>query len=160
MSVLTIRGNPPRGRAVQAGNGFGQEDAVKRAPVLICLAAMLWPAGCTAANSAVSSNGTVTGRLMLEGGPLGPGGQQPGSRSIPGTVKFTAAQHRLITIRTGSSGRFSAQLPAGRYDVSDRSPRLLQVNGAGISRQTWSRPVSVTITAHHTTRITLTSLVP
>jgi hypothetical protein len=133
---------------------------VKRAPALICLAATLLPAGCTAADSAASSGGTVTGRLMLEGGPLGPGGQQPGPRSIPGTVKFAGGHHRLITIRTGRSGMFSVQLPAGRYYVSDRSPRLLEVNGEGISRQTWSRPVSVTVTPHHTTSITLTSIVP
>jgi hypothetical protein len=133
---------------------------VKRAPALICLAAMLLPAGCTAAHSAVPAGGTVTGRLMLEGGALGPGGHQPGLRSIPGTVKFTGGQHRPITIRTGSSGMFSVQLPAGRYYVSDRSPRLLQVNSAGIGSQTWSRPVSVTVTPHHTTRITLTSIVP
>ena len=51
-------------------------------------------------------------------------------------------------------------LRAGRYQVSDRSPRLLLVGANGIGHQTWSRPVTVTVTAHHITRITLASIVP
>jgi len=136
------------------------EDAVKRAQALSCLAVMLLPAACMAAPGHASAGGTVTGRLMREGGPLGPGGQQPGTHPIPGTVRFTGGHHRVITVRTNSAGMFSVQLPAGRYDVSDRSPRILLVGSDGIGRQAWSSPVSVTVTAHHTTRVTLTSIVP
>jgi hypothetical protein len=132
---------------------------VKRAQALICLAAMLLPAACAAAPGGASADGTVAGRLVREGGPLGPGGQQPGKHPIPGTVRFTDG-HRVITVRTTSAGGFSVRLPPGRYRVSDRSPRILLVGSDGVSRQTWSSPVSVTVTAHHTTHVILTSIVP
>ena len=53
-------------------------------------------------------------------------------------------------VRTNSAGVFSVQLPAGRYQVSDRSPRLLEVSANGTSHQEWSAPVAVIVTAHHT----------
>ena len=133
---------------------------MKHARTLICLAAVLLPAACSAAHSA-SSSGTVVGRLVLEGGPLDlVTGQRPGSRPIPGTVRFADGQHQPVTVRTTSAGVFSVQLPAGRYQVSDRSPRVLTANADGTSIQEWSTPVPVTITAHHTTAITLTIIVP
>jgi hypothetical protein len=133
---------------------------VKRLRALICLAGMLLPAACSVAPGHASAGGTVTGTLVREGGPLGPDGQQPGTHSIPGTVRFTGGHHLVITVRTDDAGMFSVRLPAGRYDVSDRSPRILLVGGDGISRQAWSGPVSVTVTAQHTTRVTLTSIIP
>jgi len=97
---------------------------------------------------------------VLEGGPLGPGGQQPGIRPIAGTVRFTGGDHQPVTVRTSSAGVFSVRLPPGRYLVSDSSPSVQLVSADGTSRQEWSTPVWVTITAHHTTTITLTSIVP
>jgi hypothetical protein len=131
---------------------------MKRAQALTCLAAMLLPAACSTAHA--PPLGTVTGRLVLEGGPLGPAGQQPGTRGIPGTVKFTGGHHQPVTVRTNNAGVFSVQLPAGRYQVTDRSPRLLEISANGSSHQEWSAPVAVTVTAHHATTITLTSIVP
>ena len=133
---------------------------MRRAQALICLAAVLLPAACSAAHDGAPSAGTVTGRLVLEGRPLGPNGQQPGIRPIPGTVRFTGGGHQAVTVRTSSSGAFSEQLPAGRYQVSDRSPRVDLVSADGTSREEWSTPVWVTVTAHHTTTITLTIIVP
>jgi hypothetical protein len=141
---------------------------VKLARAVSCLAALPLLAACaagsgqhTAAGSGRDpARGTVTGRLVREGGPLGPGGQQPGAHPIPGTIRFTAARHRVIMVRTSHAGRFSVQLPAGKYQVADRSPRLLLVAANGIARQTWSRPVTVTVTGHHVTRITLIIAVP
>ena len=124
------------------------------------LATMLPLAACTAAPGQATARGTVIGRMVREGGPLGPGGRQPGTLPIPGTVKITGADHRVVLVRTTSAGRFSVRLPAGRYLVSDRTPRILTVGSDGIGRQTWSRPVPVTVTARHTTRVTLTSIVP
>ena len=79
---------------------------------------------------------------------------------IPGTIRFTNGRHRVIMVRTSRAGRFSVQLPTGKYQVADRSPRLLLVPANGIARQTWSRPVTVTVTGHHVTRITLVIAVP
>src|SRR6516225_6501719 len=62
--------------------------------------------------------GHVTGRLVLEGGPVRPGGRQPGPRAIPGVVTFTIAGHRPVRVRAGRSGIFTVRLPPGRYRVS------------------------------------------
>jgi hypothetical protein len=132
---------------------------MRRAPAVACVAALLLSAGCAAASPA-PPHGTVTGRLVLEGGPLGAGGQQPGTRPIPGTVQFTGGHHQRILVRVNGSGRFTVQLPAGRYWVSDRSPRVLQASPGGAGRPTWSHPVLVTVTPHHTTKITLATIVP
>ena len=135
---------------------------MKRRQAILCLAAMLLPAACAAGCSQTSApgTGTVTGRLMMDGGPIGRHGQQPGTHAIPGTIKFTGSQDQVVTIRTGRTGVFSGQLPAGRYSVSYRSPHLLAAGSGGTFHQTWSQPVSVTVTADHTTKITLTAYVP
>jgi hypothetical protein len=126
---------------------------------------MLLLAACTAARaSAAAPRGAIAGRLMVEGGPppLGRAGQQPGIRirPIPGTVQFISSQHQRFTVRVNASGRFSVQLPAGRYEVSWRSPDLLEVGASGTGRQTWSSPVPVVVTGHHTTKVPLTMIVP
>jgi len=64
--------------------------------------------------------GRVTGRLLLEGGPIRPGGRQPGPRPIHGTVTFRTAGHRPVRVRVGRSGIFTVGLPPGRYRVSGR----------------------------------------
>src|SRR6516225_12322407 len=49
-------------------------------------------AGCASAEGTVHpATGHLAGKLVMEGGPLGPGGQQPGERPMSGTVTFTAA---------------------------------------------------------------------
>ena len=88
---------------------------MKRAQALICMAAVLLTAACSAAHHSAPSSATVTGGLVLEGGPLGPGSQQPGIRPIPGTVRIADSHHRPVLVRTSSSGVFSVELPAGRY---------------------------------------------
>jgi hypothetical protein len=109
---------------------------VSTAVVAIVLAA------CAPAPRA-SPSGIVTGRLLLEGGPIGPDGRQPGKRPIQGTVQFTVGRHCLATARAGSSGTFSIRLPAGTYDVSGPC----------------SQPLSVTVTPQRITRIALTCIV-
>jgi hypothetical protein len=77
----------------------------------------------------------VTGRLLVEGGPVNiRSGRQPGKRPIPGTIRFTSARHRTVTARAGSSGTFTARLSAGTYDVSFRTPRILEQDSNGTSR--------------------------
>jgi hypothetical protein len=143
-----------------------------------CLLATLALAGCATASQtshptltshtgAAAVSGHLTGRFVMEGGPISPNGQQPGARPIPGTVTLTAAWRRPITIQVGDSGRFSAWLPIGRYQVSGRSPDIEQASsaqaGPGGSQGVelpCSRPLSVTITAGHTAAVTLTCIVP
>ena len=124
--------------------------------------------GCTAASAAgftptgaASAAGHVTGRLVMEGGPIGPGGQQPGERPIPGTVTFTMTGHRPVNVGAGKSGRFSAWLAPGRYHVSGRSPDIITVTSSGRHlEQTCSQPSPVTVRARHTTTITVVCIVP
>ena len=128
--------------------------------------------GCTAAGAAeyAASQGTsqpparatghLTGKLSIEGGPIGPGGKQPGERPIPGTVTLTAAGHRPVTIKVGNSGKFSAWLPSGRYRVIWRSPAIITVTDSGHEEQTSSPAPPVTISARHVATITLVAIVP
>jgi len=125
-------------------------------------------AGCTAAAASQGQRqdhgravGRVSGRFLLEGGPLGPGGQQPGERPIGGTVTFTAAgHHRSFSVHVSSAGDFTVQLPAGRYSVSGRSPRVVEVNGSTRRILPCSQPLRVTVTPGHAASIAVTCDVP
>jgi len=138
-----------------------------------CLVAAVLLTGCTAAGAAehpasgpaagnqARAAGHVTGRLLIEGGPIGPGGQQPGERPIPGTVTFTAAGHRPVSVGAGTSGKFSAWLPPGRYRVAGRSPDIETVTTSGKTvEQTCSQPMSVTVSARDAASIAVVCVVP
>jgi hypothetical protein len=101
------------------------------------LAALLL-AGCVATTGHGPVTGHVAGRLLREGG------RPPGQRPMSGVVAFTAAGHRRVTVRVGSSGSFSVQLPPGRYNASGPC----------------SRPWPVTVTAHRTVHVNIICLVP
>ena len=137
-----------------------------------CVLGALLLTGCTAASATehatglvhtgpARTTGHVTGRLLIEGGPISPGGQQPGERPIPGTVTFRAAGHRPVAIGVGASGTFSAWLPPGRYQVSGRSPDIITVTDSGKHEvQTCSQPVSVTVSARHAATLAVVCIVP
>ena len=134
-----------------------------------CLVVALLLTGCTAAGAAehpasghaAGQQARVTGRLLIEGGPIGPGGQQPGERPIPGTVTFAAAGHRPVSVRVGTSGKFSAWLPPGRYRVAGRSPDIETVTSSGKTvEQTCSQPLSVTVSAQRAATIAVVCIVP
>jgi hypothetical protein len=125
-----------------------QLAAITAAVGLVLLAACAGPAS-------QSPGGTVTGRLLLEGGTS----RFNGLRPISGTVQFTGP-HQLATIRVGNSGTFSVVLPAGIYHVSGRSPHVIEVSN-GTNRQVpCTQPLSVTVTPAHPTKITLACIVP
>ena len=70
---------------------------------VVVSAAALAAVGVAAASAApptrpASSGGTVTGRLLVEGGPVNPWtGQQPGKRPIPGTIRFISTGRGTLT---------------------------------------------------------------
>lgn len=117
-------------------------------------------AGCVSAAAQSPAPGHLTGKLVREGGPLGPGGQQPGERAMSGTVTVTSAGHHPITVTVGSSGTFSVPLPPGRYHVSGRSPELMEINGGRSRELPCSQPTSAVVTAGQTATITLTCVLP
>jgi hypothetical protein len=139
-------------------------------PLLAGLLTGLLLAGCAGAGSAGAGytritgpapvQGHLAGRLVMEGGPMGPGGQQPGERPMAGTVTFTAAGHQPVAVKVGSSGAFSVPLPPGRYRVSGRSPDIMEVDGGHSRELPCSQPTSATVTAGHTATITLSCVVP
>jgi hypothetical protein len=130
--------------------------------------------GCTAASATASTAaytigsttasvaaGHVTGKLVRAGGPIGPGGKQPGEQPLPGTVTFNTAGHRPVSVRVGASGKFSVWLDPGRYRVAGRSPDIVTVTSTGKDlEQTCSQPLSVTVRARHTTAIAVVCPVP
>jgi hypothetical protein len=129
-----------------------------------CVLAALLMTGCAAASGQAPVTGHLAGRLVMEGGPMGLGGQQPGERPMPGTVTFAAAGHRQVAVQVGASGTFSVQLPAGTYQVSGRSPDIETSNGSGASETDQelpcSQPLSAKITAGHVATVTVTCVVP
>lgn len=154
---------------------------MNRLRVVIGAVAVLLLAACAAAASSTSPQdaatpghaaalGTVTGRFLLEGGPIGPGGQQPRNRPIAGSARFEAGTGRATEVWVGKSGTFSISLPPGRYHVSGRSASVIQVsNGAVAGGQMisgtkhelrCSQPLSVTVTAGRTAKIAVTCIVP
>jgi hypothetical protein len=146
----------------------------------ICASAIaaLLLAACTATAGQVSraggraNEGTVAGGLVLEGGPIVPGGQQPGQRPMPGAVTFAAAGRPVVTVKVGRSGTFTVRLQPGRYRVFGRSPEVAEVSSGAVLDESGkllsgaqrdppcSRPLSVTVAARHTTRIRVVCDVP
>ncbi len=105
--------------------------------------------------------GHLNGRFVMEGGALGPGGQQPGERPLSGTVTFATAGQRPVTVQVGASGAFSVLLPPGTYQVSGRSPAIETANGSsGWQERTCSGLVSATVAAGRTTMVMVTCIVP
>jgi hypothetical protein len=135
---------------------------MKRLNAVVAVSALMLTAACATSGqpASPSPSGRVTGKLLIEGGPIGPGGQQPGERPIPGTVQFTRSGRRPVTARADSSGSFSATLPAGTYDVSGRSALITDASNGGRRQTPCSQPLSVSVTSQHTTTITLTCIVP
>jgi hypothetical protein len=124
-----------------------------------CAAAMAQPV--VAGHLASHATGQVTGHLILEGGAIQPGQNQPPVRSIPGTVTFTETGHRPASIQVGNSGKFSVRLAAGRYKVSAKSPWIIGVNNNGRDVELpCSQPLSVTVKAGHSAAITVACIVP
>jgi hypothetical protein len=127
----------------------------------VSLLALSLLAGCgTAGAQQEPAMGHVAGRLVMEGGPLGPGGQQPRGRPLPGTVTFTAAGHHPVSVRVGAAGTFSVPLPPGRYQVSGRSPSVIEVDGGSTRELPCSQPTTATVTAGHTATVTVACVVP
>jgi hypothetical protein len=104
---------------------------------------------------------TVTGRFLIEGGPMRPGGGQPGERPLRGTVTFAAVGGRIVSVPVGRSGAFSLALAPGTYHVSGRSPEIMEVSSGGAQHETvCSQPLTVHVTGQQTIKIAVTCIVP
>ena len=97
----------------------------------------------------------VTGRLVMEGGPIRPGGSQPLVRPIRGTVTFTAG-HAAVTATVPASGLFSVRLAPGTYRAQALTPNIVGPGGRGTACPDPS-PVRV---GSHPVRVTIACIVP
>jgi hypothetical protein len=96
----------------------------------------------TSKPSTHSSLGTISGHLLLVGGPNGVSPTPVGGY----IVAMRAPNHPLVTAQKkviGADGSFSVQVPPGRYFISGTSPRF----GNG----TCSSDGQLTVTTGHTT---------
>jgi hypothetical protein len=136
-------------------------QAVAGIGAALLLAGCAAPAAHVTTTSSDGSHGTVTGQFLREGGPIGRGGQQPAVVRLQGLVTFTAANHRQVSVRVGRSGDFAVRLPVGRYNVSGRSPGIMEVTSDGKDHETpCSVPTTVTVIADHVAKIRVVCVVP
>jgi hypothetical protein len=130
---------------------------VRSGRVVACAVAVLMLAGCSGTASASGTHhrdGTVIGRFVREGGPLGPGGKQPPAVPLSGTVRFTRTHGHTVVVHVGSTGRFTVRLRAGRYRVSGSSAAI---NSA---KSPCTPPMSVRVRARRTAHLTVVCPVP
>jgi hypothetical protein len=87
---------------------------MRRGVPLLLPAILFGFAGC----SSEAPKGTITGSLMMVGGP------SDSSRPIAGTVTVTevGAGTTSVVVQVAADGAFSAQVPAGSYTLAGTSP--------------------------------------
>lgn len=83
-------------------------------------------AGCTGHTSI--AHGTVTGILLMVGGPATSADPNGVRRPLPGRVIATSNAGQRFTVRTGKNGLFTMPLPPGTYHLTGYSP-LVHFNG-------------------------------
>jgi hypothetical protein len=128
-----------RGRPARARRGPGHSDA----------------------HAAQGGSGKVVGTFIRVGGPLGAGGKQPPSIPLSGTLSFSAGHRRAVAVQVGKSGRFSVWLPAGTYDVSGRSPSIIEMLASGATLESQcSQQVPFAVVAARTVHIAVVCAVP
>jgi hypothetical protein len=71
----------------------------------------------TAARSGGLSDGSVIGTLGIFGGVQESGRKNKNGLPEAGTVRFEGARAKPVDVPVGKSGKFSLDLPAGRYTV-------------------------------------------
>jgi hypothetical protein len=122
--------------------------------------------GCAAAAGATtgtasparrSADGIVRGQFERQGGPAGPGGQQPPDVPLSGTITFTGRGHLKVSVRAGQTGRFTARLAPGFYAVSGRTP---DIQGPGHQEMVCTYRGKVRVSTGRTRHMTLLCTVP
>jgi hypothetical protein len=102
------------------------------------------------------SVGAVTGRYLMEGGPINQTGHTAAPWPIAGQVSFSAGG-RTASAAAGQNGDFSIRLAPGTYTVTARTPHL---SGPGPSDSGCYLPQTVTVQAGSAATITVYCAVP
>jgi len=104
--------------------------------------AALAAAGCS--GSSTGPTGTVTGSFVRVGGPAG-----TPNVPLPGTISFRGRDGSAFSLSSDSTGRFTGQLPAGRYVVTAASS---QINDG---KYPCSQPLTAHVHAGRSTTLTV-----
>ena len=76
-------------------------------------------------------------------------------------IQFIGTNKQTFRVRVGKEGTFELRLPTGTYSVVGRTPDIVEVDSNGSSRERpCSQPLSVTVSKDHTSKITVTCVVP
>jgi hypothetical protein len=150
------------GTTGQGSTGTGTTGTGKDATGTVTTGTVTTGTVTTGAGAAtITGATTVTGRFLIEGGPMRPGGGQPGERPLRGTVSFAAAGGQTVKVTVGRAGTFSVALAPGIYHVSGRSPEIMEVSSGGAQHETaCSQPLTVHVAGQHTLKIAVTCIVP
>jgi hypothetical protein len=125
--------------------------------LVVSVLALLIGTGCCTrpAHHAVETPGSVTGDMILEGGPY----PHDGPRPITGTVRFLIGGRLVVALKVGKSGRFQTTLPPGTYSVDACTPQVQTVSARG-HRDDCLRPRSARVRSGATTTVKLLVIVP
>jgi hypothetical protein len=103
------------------------------------------------------SDATVTGRYLMEGGPIHPDtGKTADPWPIDGQVTFSSGR-RTVNAIAGHDGEFFIRLAAGTYTVTARTPQL---TGPGSLESGCSLPQTITVHTGVAATITVYCPVP
>jgi hypothetical protein len=91
--------------------------------VSVVVVAVLGLAGCAGAHhvQGASATGTISGRLGIFGGPLDPKTGRMAADNAPGqdtAISVRGPDGRVVTTMTHADGRYSLDVPAGRYTLT------------------------------------------
>lgn len=88
------------------------------------------PAAVATASTAAAARHSekVTGKLVMEGGPISRSGKTP-VRPLSGTVTFRTAHRPAIEVRVPKSGRFRLRLAPGSYRATATTPGITGPHG-------------------------------
>jgi hypothetical protein len=111
----------------------------------------------------VYSRPAVVGMFEEQGGPVRPLPKgSTDTRPLSGVVMFTNKEGRTTAVTAGANGHFIAQLPAGTYTVTARTPQIERANQSGtLSDLPCVGPETVVVQSKTTaTPLTLVCYVP
>ena len=111
--------------------------------------------------TAPTTIGTVTGKLVMEGGAVGVrDGGAPPERPLSGLVKFVSNGRQVAAVTVGANGLFTIRLAAGVYGVEGCTPQIQGVDSGGADVDDCAPPIHTLVRAGVTTAVPIRFIVP
>jgi hypothetical protein len=103
--------------------------------------------------------GTVKGTYELEGGPIGPGGQNPPIQPLNGIITATGRNGHAKAV--AKNGHFTMQLRPGTYKLTGWTGAIKEMNGSTVVENGMHcGSATVVVTAHRTAKAALYCYAP